>query len=90
MILCFRLLAGEKNVNGADGKYFIVGISDFTVFIFQLYEDMSTWCSELKKMAISIVPSLYKLEPAPGVKCRDQLMFVRDAATALLQQLLFL
>ena len=61
-----------------------------SLFVFQLYEDMSTWRSELKKTATSVVPSLYKLEPAPGVKCPDRVAFIQDAATTLLQQSLFL
>jgi len=67
-----------------------IRIPDLTVFVFQLYEDMSTWCSELKKMATSTAPSLYQLEPAPGVECPDRVTFVQDTATALLQQSLFL
>ena len=31
LILCFRLLAGEKDVYGTDGKYFVVRIPDLTV-----------------------------------------------------------
>jgi len=44
---------------------------------------MSTWHSEMKKVAISSSP-LYKLEPAPEVECDDRVAFAQDAAAALL------
>ncbi|KAI5995117.1 hypothetical protein EDD15DRAFT_2366042 [Pisolithus albus] len=61
-----------------------------TAMVRMLYEDMSTWRSEMKKAAIGSAPLLYQLEPAPGVKCPDHIAFVQDAAAALLQQSLFL
>jgi len=58
--------------------------------VFQLYKDLSTWHSELKKAAISSTPLFYKLEPALGIECHDRVAFVQDAAAALLTQLIFL
>ena len=59
-------------------------------FVFQLYKDLSTWRSELKKAAISSTPLFYKLEPAPGIECHDRVAFIQDAAAALLTQSIFL
>jgi len=50
---------------------------------------MSTWRSEMKKVAISSSP-LYKLEPAPEVECDDHVAFAQDAAAALLNRSMFL
>ena len=58
--------------------------------MFQLYEDLSTWRSELKKAAISSTRLFYMLEPAPGIECPDRVAFVQNVATTLLTQSLFL
>ncbi|KIM60159.1 hypothetical protein SCLCIDRAFT_26800 [Scleroderma citrinum Foug A] len=55
-----------------------------------LYEDLSTWHSELKKAAISSTHLFYRLKPAPGIECPDCVAFVQNATTALLTQSLFL
>ena len=58
--------------------------------MFQLYEDLSTWRSELKKTAISSTRLFYRLEPAPGIECPDRVAFVQNVATTLPNQSLFL
>ncbi|KAI6004881.1 hypothetical protein EDD15DRAFT_2359797 [Pisolithus albus] len=57
-----------------------------TAMIQMLYEDLSTWRSEMKKAAISSAHLLYQLAPAPGVECPDRVAFVQDAAATLLNQ----
>jgi len=58
--------------------------------VLQLYEDLSTWCSELKKTAVSSTPLFYRLEPPPGVECHDRVAFIQEAAATLLNQSMFL
>ncbi|KAG1846146.1 hypothetical protein C8R48DRAFT_779640 [Suillus tomentosus] len=55
-----------------------------------LYEDLSTWRSDLKKIAISIVPSMYNLIPSAEVPPQARTAWVENAAAELLDQSLFL
>ncbi|KAG1867087.1 hypothetical protein C8R48DRAFT_671962 [Suillus tomentosus] len=55
-----------------------------------LYKDLSTWRSDLKKIAISIVPSMYNLIPSAEVPPQAHTAWVEDTATELLDESLFL
>ena len=55
----------------------------------QLYEDLSTWRSEMKKMAISVASTLYKLEP-PTLESAQHVAYVQDTAASLLEHSMFL
>jgi len=58
--------------------------------VLQLYEDLSTWCSELKKTAVSSTALFYRLEPPLGVECHDCVAFIQEATATLLNQSMFL
>ena len=51
---------------------------------------MSTWRSEMKKVAVISTSLFYGLDPGTGVECSDRVAFAQNAATELLQQSLFL
>ncbi|KAG2337595.1 hypothetical protein BDR05DRAFT_952529 [Suillus weaverae] len=55
-----------------------------------LYKDLSTWCSDLKKIAISIVPSMYNLIPSAEVLPQARTAWIENAAMELLDESLFL
>ncbi|KAG1899092.1 uncharacterized protein F5891DRAFT_1189906 [Suillus fuscotomentosus] len=55
-----------------------------------LYEDLSTWRSNLKKIAISIMPSMYNLIPSAEVPPQARTAWVENTATELLDKSLFL
>ncbi|KAG0698027.1 hypothetical protein DFH29DRAFT_1082051 [Suillus ampliporus] len=55
-----------------------------------LFEDLSTWRSDLKKLAVAIAPSMYNLIPPPEVAVPDRAAWVQNAATVLLEDSLFL
>ena len=55
----------------------------------QLYEDLLTWQSEMKKTAISVASTLYKLEP-PTLESAQHVAYVQDTAASLLEHLMFL
>ncbi|KAG2109534.1 hypothetical protein DEU56DRAFT_920304 [Suillus clintonianus] len=55
-----------------------------------LFEDLSTWRSDLKKLAVTIAPSMYNLIPPPEVAAPDRAAWVQNAATVLLEDSLFL
>lgn len=87
--LC-RLLAGQKDLHGKDGMLSVM--SPFVIHpdLLQLYEDMSTWRSEMKKVATVAAPLLYELTPAPRVECPDPISFTKNAAADLLREFKFL
>ncbi|KAG2153069.1 uncharacterized protein EDB93DRAFT_1102816 [Suillus bovinus] len=55
-----------------------------------LYEDLSTWHSDLKKIVASIVPSMYDLIPPSHVPPQQHAAWVEEAATKLLKDSIFL
>ncbi|KAG1730974.1 uncharacterized protein EDB91DRAFT_1252409 [Suillus paluster] len=55
-----------------------------------LYEDLSTWHSDLKKIAISTAPSMYNLIPSADVLPQACTAWVANAATELLDDSVFL
>ncbi|KAG1841787.1 hypothetical protein DFJ58DRAFT_732290 [Suillus subalutaceus] len=55
-----------------------------------LYEDLSTWRSDLKKTVASIVPSMYDLIPPSHVPPQQCAAWVEEAATELLKDAIFL
>ncbi|KAG1819136.1 uncharacterized protein BJ212DRAFT_1479246 [Suillus subaureus] len=55
-----------------------------------LYEDLSTWHSDLKKIAISIMPSMYNLIPPAEVPPQARTAWVENAASELLDESFFL
>ncbi|KAG1817266.1 uncharacterized protein BJ212DRAFT_1480496 [Suillus subaureus] len=55
-----------------------------------LYEDLSTWHSNLKKIAISIMPSMYNLIPPAEVPPQACTAWVENAASELLDKSFFL
>ncbi|KAG2743723.1 hypothetical protein P692DRAFT_20745308, partial [Suillus brevipes Sb2] len=55
-----------------------------------LYDDLSTWRSDLKKTAISIAPLSYSLLPPPSVPPQQRATWVENAAKNLLQGGLYL
>ncbi|KAG1847694.1 hypothetical protein DFJ58DRAFT_730105 [Suillus subalutaceus] len=55
-----------------------------------LYEDLSTWRSDLKKTVASIVPSMYDLIPPSHVPPQQRAAWVEEAATELLKDAIFL
>ncbi|KAG0700643.1 hypothetical protein DFH29DRAFT_1070019 [Suillus ampliporus] len=55
-----------------------------------LFEDLSTWRSDLKKLAVTIAPSMYNLIPPPEVTAPDCAAWVQNTATVLLEDSLFL
>ncbi|KAG1812775.1 uncharacterized protein BJ212DRAFT_1482850 [Suillus subaureus] len=55
-----------------------------------LYDDLSTWQSDLKKTAINIVPLSYLLLPPPSVPPQQHATWVENAAKNLLQGGLYL
>ncbi|KAG1905172.1 uncharacterized protein F5891DRAFT_1183887 [Suillus fuscotomentosus] len=52
-----------------------------------LFEDLSTWHSDLKKIAISITPSMYDLVPPSHVSPQERAMWVEERAAKLLESL---
>ncbi|KIM56117.1 hypothetical protein SCLCIDRAFT_51974, partial [Scleroderma citrinum Foug A] len=55
-----------------------------------LYEDMSTWRSEMKKTAIGVASAMYKLEPLElNIKPAQRVAHIQDAAATLVQQSMF-
>ncbi|KAG1765882.1 hypothetical protein EV702DRAFT_1204408 [Suillus placidus] len=55
-----------------------------------LYEDLSTWRSNLKKIATSLVPSLYDIIPPSSVPAQEHAAWVEEATTELLNDSAFL
>ncbi|KIM50981.1 hypothetical protein SCLCIDRAFT_37888, partial [Scleroderma citrinum Foug A] len=56
-----------------------------------LYEDMSTWRSEMKKTAIGVASAMYKLEPLElNIEPAQRVAHIQDAAATLVQQSMFL
>ncbi|KAG2337205.1 hypothetical protein BDR05DRAFT_952787 [Suillus weaverae] len=55
-----------------------------------LYKDLSTWCSDLKKIAISIALSMYNLIPSAEVLPQARTAWIENAAMELLDKSLFL
>ncbi|KIK35461.1 hypothetical protein CY34DRAFT_26606 [Suillus luteus UH-Slu-Lm8-n1] len=55
-----------------------------------LYEYLSTWCSDLKKIVASIVPSMYDLIPPSHVPPQQHAAWVEEAAMKLLKDSIFL
>lgn len=59
--------------------------------IYQLYNDTSTYCCEIKKFVVQISPIHYQLYPPSNVKSEaEHYKFVRDRAKVLLADWLFL
>ncbi|KAG1893127.1 uncharacterized protein F5891DRAFT_1196859 [Suillus fuscotomentosus] len=55
-----------------------------------LYDDLATWHSDLKKIAIAITPSAYNLVPPATIPIQERTAWVENAATDLLDDLMFL
>ncbi|KAG1895578.1 uncharacterized protein F5891DRAFT_1194100 [Suillus fuscotomentosus] len=55
-----------------------------------LFEDLSTWRSDLKKITISITPSMYDLVPPSHVPPQERAMWVEEHAAKLLELSFFL
>ncbi|KAG1723785.1 uncharacterized protein EDB91DRAFT_1255520 [Suillus paluster] len=55
-----------------------------------LYEDLSTWRSDLKKIAISTVPSMYNLIPSADILPQARTAWVANTAMKLLDNSVFL
>lgn len=52
----------------------------------QLFNDTQTFCSEIKKAALKIVPSQYNLFPPSSAKTQaERIQAVKDKAAALLE-----
>ncbi|KAG0692725.1 hypothetical protein DFH29DRAFT_882122 [Suillus ampliporus] len=55
-----------------------------------LFEDLSTWHSDLKKTTISIMPSMYDLIPPSYIPPQEHATWVQEHAATLLEESLFL
>ncbi|KAG0693676.1 hypothetical protein DFH29DRAFT_1007045 [Suillus ampliporus] len=55
-----------------------------------LYDDLSTWRSDLKKIVIAITPSLYSLIPPANLPAQEHANWVEAAAANLLDKLAYL
>ncbi|KAG2094409.1 uncharacterized protein F5147DRAFT_779012 [Suillus discolor] len=55
-----------------------------------LYDDLATWCSDLKKIAIAITPSAYNLVPPATIPVQERTAWVENATTDLLDDSMFL
>ncbi|KAG2133727.1 hypothetical protein DEU56DRAFT_950499 [Suillus clintonianus] len=55
-----------------------------------LFEDLSTWRSDLKKIAISIAPSMYDIIPPSHIPPQERASWVQECAATLLEGSLFL
>ncbi|KAG2144338.1 hypothetical protein DEU56DRAFT_754383 [Suillus clintonianus] len=55
-----------------------------------LYDDLSTWRSDLKKTAISIAPLSYSLIPPLSVPAQERATWIEHAAAELIKESLFL
>ncbi|KAG0703854.1 hypothetical protein DFH29DRAFT_998102 [Suillus ampliporus] len=55
-----------------------------------LYDDLATWRSDLKKIAIAITPSVYSLVPPATIPIQERAGWVQNAATDWLDDSLFL
>ncbi|KAG1769566.1 hypothetical protein EDD22DRAFT_948822, partial [Suillus occidentalis] len=55
-----------------------------------LYDDLSTWQSDLKKTAISIAPLSYSLIPPLSVPTQERAAWIEHAAAGLIKESLFL
>ncbi|KAG1886285.1 hypothetical protein F4604DRAFT_1918011 [Suillus subluteus] len=75
-----------------NGKQFEAGVWPEQKFNMTrlLYDDLSTWQSDLKKTAISIAPSLYLLVPPLSVPIQERVAWIEQAAAELLKGSLFL
>ncbi|KAG1898871.1 uncharacterized protein F5891DRAFT_981527 [Suillus fuscotomentosus] len=56
----------------------------------RLYEDLSMWHSELKKVVAGIVPSMYNLIPPSHVLPEQRATWIEEAAKKLLEDAIFL
>ncbi|KAG1756965.1 hypothetical protein EDB19DRAFT_1822171 [Suillus lakei] len=54
-----------------------------------LYDDLATWRSDLKKIAISITPSTYGLSPPDDIPVQERAAWVQAAAVELLDNAIF-
>ncbi|KAG1733316.1 hypothetical protein EDB19DRAFT_1831031 [Suillus lakei] len=55
-----------------------------------LYDNLATWCSDLKKIAISITPSTYGLSPLDDIPIQEHAAWIQAAAVELLDNDRFL
>ncbi|KAG2149236.1 hypothetical protein DEU56DRAFT_908935 [Suillus clintonianus] len=55
-----------------------------------LYDDLATWCSDIKKIAIAITPSVYSLVPPATIPVQEHTAWVQNAAIDWLDDSLFL
>ncbi|KAG2086078.1 uncharacterized protein F5147DRAFT_781784 [Suillus discolor] len=55
-----------------------------------LYDDLATWCSDLKKIVIAIAPSAYGLVPPADIPVQERAAWVEDATAKLLDDGKFL
>ncbi|KAG1865023.1 hypothetical protein DFJ58DRAFT_838759 [Suillus subalutaceus] len=58
--------------------------------VLKLYDDLSTWRSDLKKTAISIAPLSYSLIPPLSVPAQERAAWIEHAAAGLIKESLFL
>ncbi|KAG1734363.1 hypothetical protein EDD22DRAFT_852522 [Suillus occidentalis] len=58
--------------------------------VLKLYDDLSTWRSDLKKTAISIAPLSYSLIPPLSVPTQERAAWIEHAAAGLIKESLFL
>ncbi|KAG1807236.1 hypothetical protein EV424DRAFT_1543952 [Suillus variegatus] len=86
-VLLSVLVAWDKN-----GRQFEAGVWPEQQYNMTrlLYDDLSTWRSDLKKTAISITPLSYPLLPPPSVPPQQRATWVESAAKDLLQGGLYL
>ncbi|KAG1793576.1 hypothetical protein EV424DRAFT_1548311 [Suillus variegatus] len=86
-VLLSVLVAWDKN-----GRQFEAGVWPEQQYNMTrlLYDDLSTWRSDLKKTAISIAPLSYPLLPPPSVPPQQRATWVESAAKDLLQGGLYL
>ncbi|KIK40661.1 hypothetical protein CY34DRAFT_86884, partial [Suillus luteus UH-Slu-Lm8-n1] len=51
-----------------------------------LYDDLSTWRSDLKKIVVAITPSVYSIIPPAELSTKERASWVEEAATELLDR----
>ncbi|KAG1815127.1 uncharacterized protein BJ212DRAFT_1300303 [Suillus subaureus] len=55
-----------------------------------LYDDLAMWCSDLKKVAIAIIPSTYNLVPPATIPVQEHAAWVQNTTTGFLDGSMFL
>ncbi|KAG1726643.1 uncharacterized protein EDB91DRAFT_1086726 [Suillus paluster] len=85
--ICKCLLSQE---NITLGSYEIKHNVCFRAIAYKLYNDLATWCSDLKKIAISITPLAYALSPPADILVQECAAWVEAATAELLDSGRFL